>query len=453
MGVLEGRDMTQGKIWKQLTAFALPLLLGLLLQLAYNAFDAIVVGNFVSSDALGSVGASGPLINIIVSFFMGMSSGSSVLISQYYGARDAKELRNTVHTSMLLSIILGAVLAVVGFFLAPAIMNLLKTPEDIFNDAVTYLRIFFIGMPALTVYNMGAAILTATGDSKRPLYFLILSSVINIAGNLIFVLVFHMGVAGVAWSTILSEIICAALVVLLLSRVPTGIRLNLKRLRIHKHILKRVLRLGLPSGIQGTIVSVSNAVVQGYINGLDVLLNGGVVAAYTSTSRLDAFITLPIQAMTMAVSTFVGQNLGAGQVKRARSGVKVAMCLGIPCSAVLSAAVLLSGSFALRMFSGDEMVLNYGVEFMRVLAPGHFILNFCQILPGALRGANDVNLSTFASVGSFVVLRQIYLFFVTKSNNSIFTVALGYPITWFIAAVIITVYYMRSNWSKFERSV
>ncbi|MDR1706098.1 MAG: MATE family efflux transporter [Clostridiales bacterium] len=450
---MEGRDMTQGKIWKQLTAFALPLLLGLLLQLAYNAFDAIVVGNFVSSDALGSVGASGPLINIIVSFFMGMSSGSSVLISQYYGARDAKELRNTVHTSMLLSIILGAVLAVVGFFLAPAIMNLLKTPEDIFNDAVTYLRIFFIGMPALTVYNMGAAILTATGDSKRPLYFLILSSVINIAGNLIFVLVFHMGVAGVAWSTILSEIICAALVVLLLSRVPTGIRLNLKRLRIHKHILKRVLRLGLPSGIQGTIVSVSNAVVQGYINGLDVLLNGGVVAAYTSTSRLDAFITLPIQAMTMAVSTFVGQNLGAGQVKRARSGVKVAMCLGIPCSAVLSAAVLLSGSFALRMFSGDEMVLNYGVEFMRVLAPGHFILNFCQILPGALRGANDVNLSTFASVGSFVVLRQIYLFFVTKSNNSIFTVALGYPITWFIAAVIITVYYMRSNWSKFERSV
>ena len=438
--------MTQGPIIRRLVFFAVPLLLGSLLQQTYNAFDAVVVGNFVSTDALAAVGSSGPLINVIVSFFMGMSSGASVLISRFYGARNAKELKNTVHTSIALAVILGIALSFVGLVLSPALLRMIKTPEEILPEAVTYLRIFFAGLTSATVYNMGAAILTAVGDSKRPLYFLALSATLNVLLNLFFVLVTGMGVGGVALATVIAQTVCAVSVVILLNRQVSDIRLDFKQIKIHKHILKDIIKIGLPGGIQGIIVSSSNFIVQSYIN----KLGAAVVAGYSAASRIDGFIMMPIQAMMLAISTFVGQNLGARKVKRARDGVRVSMFAGFCCTITVSLFVFTFGKYILRVFTPDEHVLSYGTEFIRIFVPGYFLLCFTQILPGGLRGAGDVKIPTLAAIGSFVVLRQIYLYFVTKISHTTFTVALAYPATWFVAAIIISIYYLRSDWSKFE---
>jgi putative MATE family efflux protein len=437
--------MTQGNIGKLLVRFAIPLLLGSFLQQLYNAFDAIVVGNYVSSEALGAVGSAGPLMNMIIAFFMGMSTGASVMISQAFGARDVKSLQDTVHTAMTLSAVLGVILSVIGIAVTPALLEVMNTPKEIIPGATEYLQIFFSGMSALTVYNMGAAILTAAGDSRRPLYFLMLSTAINIVGDLWFVLSFDMGIAGVALSTVLSQIICAALVVVVLCRSNTEYKLYLRKLRIKLPILKRITMIGLPGGIQQAIISVSNIFVQGYINGLGAV----EVSGYSASTKLDAFIMLPVGTMAMAVTTFVGQNLGARQVARARRGVRYSLILGLVTSIALSAVVLVFGEPLLRIFSPDPAIIQNGYEFMKVFAPLYFILCFTQILPGALRGAGNVRFATLTCIFCYVVLRQIYLFIATQISYTIPVVSLSYPLTWAVAAVVLSIYYRRSNWEAF----
>jgi putative MATE family efflux protein len=323
----------------------------------------------------------------------------------------------------------------------------MQTPESVFNDAAAYLRVYFSGTVTLTVYNMGAAILTAAGDSKRPLYFLILSFVINMVLKFLFVLSFGMGVAGVALSTVISQSLCAVLIILLLTGYSPDIRLNFKQLRIHKHILKQVLQIGLPGGIQGAVTSGSNLIVQSYINRL-----GAVVAAgYSAGTRLDGYVMLPMVSMTAAASTFVAQNLGAGYVKRARKGVRYAMFIGLASSFLLSSIVLLFDANFVGIFTADEQVLEIGIQFLWVFVPAYFLLCFTQILPGALRGAGQVKFATFTYLGCFVVFRQIYLFIITKIHFTPTTVALGYPLGWAICAVIITIYYLKSDWSSFQK--
>ena len=445
---MRGRDMTQGNIWKQLSLFAVPLFLAHLLQQTYNAFDAFIVGRFVSSSALAAVGSSGPVINMLVSFFMGMSSGSSVLIAQYFGAKNLEELKKTVHTAVLLSIIVGAVLSVVGIIVTPALLRLIQTPEAVMVEAVVYLRIYFAGLMGLTVYNMGAAVLTAIGDSKRPLYFLALSSVIKVALNLLFVLVFNMGVAAVAWSTVAAQLVCAVLVIRLLCRHHSAVRLNLRQLRIHKHILKGILKIGLPGGIQGSIISFSNFVVQSYINAL----GPSAMAGYAASARVDGFIFIPMQSMAMAVSTFVGQNLGSGQVKRARGGVKAGLVVGLGAVILFSAAALIFASQLLGIFTTDESVISHGLEFMYVFMPFYFILCVNQVFSGALRGAGDVKVPTLLALSCFVVLRQLYLFVVTRFVHTTTSVAIGFPIGWLTASILLIIYYRKRNWSSFERA-
>ncbi|MDR2931479.1 MAG: MATE family efflux transporter [Oscillospiraceae bacterium] len=445
---MKSKDMTQGNIWKLIILFAIPLMLGNLLQQLYNAFDAIIVGNYVGKEALAAVGSSGPLINMIIAFFMGMSTGASVLISQFFGAKDDKSLHDTVHTAVLLSIVLGAILSVIGMITSPWLLRLMRTPDDVIADATLYLRIYFAGLPALTVYNMGAATLTAVGDAKRPLYFLAISSVINIVGNLFFVLVFDMGVSGVALSTVIAEVITAVLVLIVLMRSNTNYKLYIRDLRIHLHILKRVTMIGLPGGIQQAIISFSNIIVQSYINRLGAV----VVAGYSACTKLDAFIMLPVQTMALAVTTYVGQNLGAHKVERARKGVKYSMIMGIAITVVVSVLALIFGKTLLRIFSPDPDVLETGMQFMRTFVPMYFILGFTQIIPGALRGAGDVRVSTLTCILCFVPLRQLYLFIVTKFNYSVISVALSYPLTWTVAAVILFIYYKRSDWSRFAIS-
>ena len=445
--LMKRSDMTDGGIAIMMVRFAVPLFLSNLLQQLYNAFDAVVVGNYVSSDALAAVGASGPFINMIIAFFMGMSMGAGVLISQAYGANDYKEMHGFVHTAISQAVLLGAVLSIIGIIITPDVLRLMKTPEEIFPDAVIYLRIYFAGLSTLAVYDIGAAILIAVGDTRRPLYFLIVSTVIHIIVNLLTVIVLNMGIAGVACSTVFSQLVTAVLVIVALRKSDGPQKLRLRSLRLNLSYISRIFRIGLPGGIQTSIVSASNIIVQSYIN----MLGAQAVAGYSATSKLDAFIMLPVQTLSMAVATFVGQNLGAGKVKRARQGVKIAVVGGVVLTAAISFVSVVNGKFMLRMFTPEDDVLEYGMRFLRVFAPSYFILSFSQIIPGALRGAGNVRMAMFTCVGSFVGLRQLYLFFVTKWLYTPETVALSYPLTWAIAGAILTVYYIRSDWSRFER--
>ena len=439
-------DMTQGSIWKRLILFAVPLAMAHLLQQSYNILDAVIVGHFVSSEALAAVGSSIPITMMIVAFFMGLSNGSTVLAAQFFGAKNSEELKNTVHTSILLSLIIGIVLSAVGVIVSPIILRLIQTPDEVFVEAVIYLRVYFAGLTGLTVYNMGAALLTATGDSKRPLYFLGLSVVVKIVLNLLFVLVFNWGVMAVAWSTVIAQLINSVLVMWLLCRHKSDIRLNLRELRIHKHILKQILAIGLPGGIQGAVISFSNVIVQSYINAL----GGAAMAGHSVNARLDAFLMTPAQGMALAIAPFVGQNLGSGKVERARRGVRIAISVGVVSTIAASVIALSFTTSLVQIFTTDAVVIEYAIGFIRIFVPAYFLLGLSQIITSALRGAGDVKAPTVLVIGCFVALRQAYLFLVTQFSHTVTTVALGFPIGWFVASTLLLVYYKRSNWSKFE---
>jgi len=431
---------------RQLIIFALPLLLGNLLQQLYNAVDAVIVGQFVGIEALAAVGSTGSLVNLLVSFFMGLSSGASVLVSRFFGAKDNEKLHDAVHTSMLLSVIIGAGTALIGIVFSPIILRLMNTPSDMMADAITYLRIYFIGAISLTIYNMGNGVLQAVGNARYPLYFLIISTIINVIGDLVLIVVFHLGVAGVALATVLAETISAALVVIVLCKSHREYKLSLHHLKLNRMITSDIFKLGLPGAIQGAIVSTSNVMVQSYMNGLGTI----AVAGYSAANKLDAFLPLPVQTMALAITTFVGQNLGAHQVKRARTGTKYAMIISVSVTMFLSAFAIIFHNQFLGIFSPDAEVLRDGWDFMKIFAPFYFVLAGTQVLPGALRGAGDVRITTIASVSCFVVIRQIYLFVITHISYTIEAVSIGYPATWTLCALIVTIHYLRSDWSKFE---
>ena len=440
-------DMTEGGIVKQLYRFMIPMFLGNLLQNLYNAFDAIVVGNYVGSDALAAVGASGPFVNMIIAFFIGMSNGAGVLISQAFGARDDEDMRGLIHTSVSLAALLGVGLSVIGFAITPAVLRIMRTPDQIVPDSVVYLRVYFAGLTGLTLYNIGAAVFTAVGDTRRPLYYLIISSFIKIACSILAVRVLNLGIAGVAYSTVLAQIVTSVLVITALCRADGPHKLNLRSLRITRPYAMRIFNIGLPGGIQTSIISASNIIVQSYIN----RLGAAVVAGYSVTTRLDAFVMMPVQTMSIAITTFVGQNLGAGKVKRARQGVTTAVVGGLVMTAAVSAAELVFGAQLLRVFTPEADIIENGLRFIRVFAPLYFILCFSQVIPGALRGAGDVRMSMFTCVGSFVGLRQLYLLIMTNISYTPETVALGYPLTWAIAGAILTIYYIKQDWRRFGR--
>ena len=344
---MKENSMTSGNILKQLIWFSIPLLLGNLFQQLYNTVDSVIVGNFVGKSALAAVGASAPIINMLVGFFMGLATGASVVISQYYGAKDEKRLHDAVHTSMALTIVVGIVMTVIGSVLSPLMVSLIGTPQDVFDNATLYLQIYFYGVLGLMVYNMGSGILRAVGDAKRPLYFLILSSVINIVLDYVFVVYFGMGIAGVAWATLIAQCTSAILVMILLVRTKEPYRINLKDLKMNKEMLKKVVAIGLPSGIQQSIVSFSNVIVQSYINGF----GSGAMAGNSAWTKIDSFIMLPMQSFGLAATTFTGQNLGAKQPERAQKGARTALWLSISVTIFLSILVFLNGTTLLNIFS------------------------------------------------------------------------------------------------------
>lgn len=437
-------DMTQGSIWKLLFSFALPLLIGQVFQQLYSTVDSIVVGRFVGKEALAAIGSTGSLINSLIGFFTGLSTGAGVVISQAFGAKDEKGVHDAVHTALLLTLLAAIFCTLLGLIASPTLLRLMDTPDDVIGEATTYLRIYFAGIVGLMFYNMGAGILRAIGDSRRPLYFLIFSASVNVVLDLLFVIVFHLGVAGVAYATILSQIMSAALTLFILSRSSESYRFIPKDLAIGRPQLKRIVKIGLPTAVQTSIVSFSNVFVQGYINAFQ----SSCMAGWASYNRLDAFAWLAMMCLGMANTTFVGQNLGAGNIARAKRGVRTALIMAIISTAAIVAGLMLFSNQALKLFNSDPEVIAYGRNFIMWLSPFYIPFCFSQICGGALRGAGDAMPPAVISVGSFVFFRQLYLFIGTKFITSPIYVGMAYPAGWVVASLLMYIVYKSGRWER-----
>ena len=438
-------DMTSGNVYGLLIRFAVPLLLGNLFQQLYNTVDTWVVGNYVGKEAFSAVGTVSPIINMLIGTFLGLSIGAGVVISQYYGAKQEQKVSETVHTALVMTAILGVLFTFIGVLMTPPMLRLMKTPAEVFPEARRYLTIYFSGIFGLLLYNMGAGILRAVGDSQRPFYFLVLSTTLNIGLDLLFVIVFHMGVAGVAYATILAQGLSAVLVLLLLMRAKNCVRVSLSSLKLHADPLKKIIRVGIPAALQRAVTSFSNVFVQSYIN----FFGADVMAGWTAYTKVDAFLFLPMQSVSSGATTFVGQNLGVNDVARAKKGIRVAMIIAMACNLVIMVPVLIFAPALVRFFNGTPAVVTYGTLFLRMMSPFYVLCCVNQILAGSLRGAGDSKTPMFIMLGSFVLFRQIYLFVVTRFiSNAIVPVAMSYPAGWLVCSVATLIYYKFAHWEK-----
>lgn len=434
--------MTEGVIWKQLIAFSIPLLVGNLFQQLYNTVDSIVVGNFIGSEALAAVGSSNSLINLIIGMFMGIATGAGVIISQYYGAGNEQKLHWAVHTCMALSLIGGAFLIILGVLLSPLILIWMGTPESVMPNSVAYLRIFFCGSLFNLVYNMGSGVLRAVGDSKRPLYYLCVASVINIVLDLVFVVVFHMGTAGVGYATVIAQAVSSGLVIRTLVRSKESYKLVLSEIRIDNRMMMRILKLGIPSGIQQSIISLSNVIVQANINGF----GPAAMAGFGSYSKIDGFVMLPLQSFCMAATTFTGQNIGARKAKRIKRGVIQGLIISLCYTVLISVFLFFQVDHILRIFSSDSQVIGYGHATMFILLPFYCVIAVHQILMGSLRGAGKAMITMLISVGNMCILRMIYINLLVPYFSSYEAVMWCYPITWITTTLMDSIYCIKAKW-------
>lgn len=436
--------MTEGVIWKELLLFSIPLLLGNLFQQMYNAVDSIVVGNYIGSDALAAVGSSAPVINLLVSFFMGLSVGAGVIISRYFGARNIKELQESIHTAMALTFAAGIVMTIFGVLFSPTILTWIGTPENVMDTAVLYLRIYFLGILTVMIYNMGSGILRAVGDSKNPLYFLIISSLTNIVLDLVFVINFNMGIAGVGWATLISQTISAVLILILLQQTKREYKVTFRNIKFHKDKLIEIIRLGLPSGIQNGVVSFSNVIVQSNINAFGSLAMAGC-GAY---SKIDGFAILPVMSYSMALTTFTGQNMGAQKYDRVKHGAKVGMIMSVITTIIISLLLFIFGRPVLNIFSNDPNVISYGLYMMKVLAPFYIFLSISHAFNGIIRGAGVTTVPMIVMITCWCGMRMVWILTTVPLFNNIGYVFAGWPITWIASALWFFIYYRKGNWMK-----
>ncbi len=437
-------DMTEGNILRHIITFAIPLLIGNLFQQFYNMVDTWVVGNFVSDEAYSAVGNVGPIVNMLIGFFGGLASGAGVVISQYYGARRERDVHDAVHTAMVLTLVMGVLFTGLGIFMVPYLLKLMKMPDIVIPEASTYLTIYFSGILGLMIYNMGSGILRAVGDSKRPFYYLAVCACTNIVLDLLFVLVFEMGVAGVAYATIISQWISAILILITLLRTDSCVKLILADLKCHFAILKKILFVGIPAALQLAVTSFSNIFVQSYIN----FFGPDCMSGWTSYSKIDQLLFLPMQSISLACTTFVGQNLGKQQPKRAEQGVHVSVILGIAFTLILMVPVLIFSPYLAAFFNSKPESVANATVFLRWLTPFYVLCCFNQIYAGALRGAGNSRAPMVMMLLSFVLFRQAYLFAMSQICNEIIPIAMGYPAGWLVCSLLTTLYYYKVKFGK-----
>ena len=432
-------DMTKGNITPLLIKFAIPVFAGSLFQQLYNTVDSIVVGNYVGKEALAAIGSTTSLINSMIGFFMGLATGAGVVISQYFGAKDTVNLRKTVHTMILGTIIAGIVVTFAAIYSSPLLLRLMNTPDDVITLSDDYLVIYFEGVIFLMLYNIGSGILRAVGDSKRPLYFLIITSIINVVLDLVFVIKFNLGVQGVAYATIISEAVSAVMVMWVLFSSRECYQLRIKELKISGNVLKRVLKIGLPGGIQMALTAFSNVFVQGYIN----YFGSSCMAGWASYNKVDIFALLPMQSIALANTTFTGQNYGAGNMLRVKEGVKKSLYLSLVSTFILIIPIMLFSKTFVSIFNQDKEVIYYGSYFLIVCSPFYLLCCINQIYAGALRGLGNATIPMIFMLSSFVLFRQIYLFTVTHITRAFFPVSIAYPMGWILCSALMFVYYKK----------
>ena len=444
------KDMTKGAILPQILFFALPLILGQLFQQLYNTFDTWCVGNFVGKNSFSAVGTVGSITNMLIGFAGGFSTGAGVVISQYYGAGDKENVRRSVHTFILFMILLSLFLSIMGVALTPLLINIIKAPPEVAKEQYSYLTIYFTGISGLLLYNMGSAIFRAVGNSKLPFAFLVVSAFLNIVMDLIFVIVLKLGTGGVALATVISQAISAILVIGALKMTKSPVSFTFRELKINWKILSRIIFIGLPSAIQMAVTSFSNVFVQSYINQFGADVMGG----WTAYNKVDQIIFLPMQCMGLASMTFVGQNYGAGNIKRAKKGADIALLSALTSTLILIIPIVILAPQVVHFFiAGEEEVINYGTLFLRMLSPFYLLCCFNQVYSNALRGIGRSKEPMYVMLFSFVFARQIYLFVVSRFiSNTIVPIALGYPFGWILCSTIITITYLIS-FKKEERKL
>ena len=438
------KDMTTGNIILLLIEFSVPLIIGNLFQMMYNTVDSLVVGNFVGKEALAAVGSTTMIVNMLVFFFNGVSVGAGVVISRYYGAKDQKGLHKAVETTIFVTFVCGVLFTVIGILLVRPMLVFMATPDDVMDAATVYLRIYFAGIIGLLVYNMGSGILRAVGDTRRPLLFLIFTSVVNAILDLVFVVVFHAGIAGVAYATIIAQFISAVMILVLLTRTKDEYRLTWKDLRCDRPILGQIFMIGLPAGIQSVITAFSNVFVQSYINSF----GSACMAGWSCYNKLDMFIMLPMQSIAQAATTFVGQNIGAGKDDRVNKGTVDSMLLAVGVTAGIAVFLFIFAAPATRLFISDADVIRYGAMFLQTNV--FFMLFNCvnHTLAGALRGRGDSTGPMVIMLLNFVAVRQAYLFVMTRFiSNTERLVGFSYPVGW-TACCIMEVAYFYLRWGK-----
>lgn len=436
------QDMTQGSILKQLLAFSIPLLLGNLFQQFYSTVDSVIIGSFVGDTALAAVNSSGPIVFLFISFFNGLAIGAGVVIATRFGAKDYEELSNSVHTAIAISLIASVFLTVVGYFATPYILQIMNVDPEVISDSMLYLQIYFLGSFGIIVYNMGSGILRAMGDSKRPLYILIFSSLVNASLDVLFVAVFKMGVMGAGLATLIAQVLSALIVLYMLASSSEVYKLEISKIKIHHHSLVEILRIGLPSAIQNMIVSLSNVIVQSNINAF----GKNAMAGAGSYTKIDGFAILPVMSFSNALTTFVSQNIGAGRYDRVKESVKTGILLSCSVTLVISIGLYIFAGQILTLFSDNPEVIAYGTTMMKCIVPGYIILAISHNLAAILRGAGESKIPMYVMIFSWCVCRILWIQATVAIFNDIRFVFLGWPVTWIISMVIFLLYFRKSEW-------
>lgn len=436
-------DMLKGVIWKEILFFFFPIMFGSLFQQLYNTVDAMVVGNFVGKAALGAVGGStGTVINLIVGFVVGISSGATVVIAQAYGSHDEKGVSNGVYSGMFLAIVLGAILTVLGIYYAPSIMLMLNVPSDIFDYSVIYMRIYMVGLIPALIYNTGAGILRAIGDSKRPLYFLIAACLTNIVLDILFVVVFHLDVAGVAYATTISQVVSCVLTLYVLFHTQQAYQFQLRKLHYDFTTLKTIVAIGLPMGIQGSLYSVANLFIQARVNSYGT----DTVAAYTAFGKIDAIFWNTSGALGTSTLTFVGQNFGAKQFDRLKKGIHHSMMIYLIGSLLISTCVFFFGEYFYRLFTPETQVIAIGMQMLRMLCPFWSTFVFVEVLSQSMRACGDSFIPMLMTALGIGALRIVWIIFYPA--QSVFDSLLVYPASWILTSSIFLLYYFYGGWLK-----
>ena len=436
--VVKGNRITEGSIFGQLLLFFFPILFGTFFQQLYNTADAMVVGRFVGKQALAAVGGStSTLINLLVGFFVGLSSGATVVISQFYGARKADKVHWAVHTSIAFSVIGGIIFMIVGLVGSPWALEAMKTPEDVMGHAVVYIRIYFLGIIVNLVYNMGAGILRAVGDSRRPLYFLIASCFTNIILDVLLVAVLGMGVAGAALATITSQLLSAVLVVLALMKTDDMYKLEWKKVRIDQRMLQRIVRIGIPAGMQSVMYNISNVIIQAGVN----TLGTDNVTAWATYGKVDGLYWMMINALGISATTFVGQNFGAGRLDRVRKGAGACMVIGVVLTASVGVVLYNGGHLLVELFTTDQQVQAISMDLLHFMVPTFITYIAIEILSGTLRGGGDAWMPLIITGIGVCAVRVLWIMFVLPHYHTIIGAAFCYPLTWSLTTVAFVIYY------------